>query len=125
MAGMEHGETNSRPNVVALPTPAPRPKWVVDGEWSWRSFTAGSSASHTVIMAAAKGGGFQHLIELDWTDYDGDPGYGRDAAEALAAYICRATNALRPTKTGTICDCGDECRKPDNCVFGNQSRRPR
>lgn len=71
------------------------PAWVQPGEWTWRSFTAGANASHTILMVYANGGGFQYLIDLDWGEFASGENDGRDDAEALAKYVCGAVNELR------------------------------
>lgn len=67
---------------------AQMPSFVQKGCWNWKSFEKGDYAGKTIIRVLIAGRpSFQHLMNLDWSDY-GD----RHDAEQLAAYLCAAAN---------------------------------
>jgi len=68
-----------------------RPEWLQGGPWGWKSREADGN---TIIRVHCPGRGetYQHVITLDWADYDGIPANGRKDAEELADYICTKLN---------------------------------
>ena len=68
-----------------------RPEWVCTGRpWSWIS-----CSDHTAIRVPSGGAkrGYQHVILLDWGEFDRNPECGKHDAEELAEFVVKALNS--------------------------------
>lgn len=69
-----------------------RPEWLQGGAWGWSSRETDQRTVIRVECPDRREKSYQHVIELEWSDYDGDPACGRRDAEQLADYICAKLN---------------------------------
>ena len=69
-----------------------RPEWLQGGLWGWSSRESEARTIIRVECSDRRERTYQHVITLEWGDYDGDPLYGRRDAEQLADYVCAQLN---------------------------------